>query len=155
MLTGHQEYVDDQPPDEHELRLLEAKVARLDEALRLERIKTGQIEHGVRELRHLLSPLYKALQTVFGEMDEMGVQGRASMPDDRIRKAWAKWVEHFGSSSVVARFIEAFLEHGELDSDQLNILTKCGKSNVPTYIHRLKKADLIRKNGTKFSLKEL
>lgn len=72
----------------------------------------------------------------------------------RSNAVWEEWKQRLGGG-VLARFIDAFLAHGELDSNQLAIITKCGRSNVATYIHRLNKVSLINKNGNRFSLKPL
>lgn len=67
---------------------------------------------------------------------------------------WEEWKEKLKSKPLSA-FIDAFLTHGELDANQLAIITKCGRGNVSQYIYRLNKLNLINKNGDRYSLKQL
>lgn len=76
----------------------------------------------------------------------------ASAPS-RNSAIWDSWKQRLGPTC--GRFIDALLEHGSLNGTQLAIITKCGRQNVATYIHRLNKANLINKNGGLYSLKQI
>src|SRR2546430_5925772 len=60
-----------------EIASLRRQLAQMDEALRLERIKTGAIESGVRRLKSATTPLFHALQLIHGEIEAMGIDGNS------------------------------------------------------------------------------
>ncbi len=125
-----------------------------EENLRQERQKTASIERGVQELRKVLSPLYQALQHVFGEIDTMGVgSAPAAGVDPRKSAVWEDWKQKLGGKAADA--IDALHLHGEMTHTQLRIHMKCGQQTVYDTVHRLNKAGIINKNGGKISLKQL
>lgn len=85
-----------------------------------------------------------------------GAPGAGSEPStgNRDTAIWEEWKAKLNSKPLSA-FIDAFLMHGELDANQLALITRCGKGNVSQYIYRLNKVNLINKNGNKFSLKSI
>lgn len=148
LLGGH---VDDRDDIIEGLR---EKNRRLDEALRLERLKVGQSEAGVKELRRVLTPLYRALQTVFGEIEAMGIQdsgsGATASPKLEI---WERWKSKMGGQC--SRIIDALLAHGTMSRTQLCIATGIDGGNIAKPISKLYTAGLLNKNGSEYSLKQL
>ena len=133
------------------------QLAETEEALRQEKQKTAAIESGVQQLRTVLSPLYQALQMVFGEIEAMGVSAinnsSPSSMDPRKAAVWEDWKRKM--PGVPARFIDALMLHGELTQTQLRIHAKCAVGSVAGVVSQLYKAGLINKNGGRISLKEL
>lgn len=106
-------------------------------------------------LRRQLSPLYSALQMVFGELDSAGVADAApgSAPtNDRTKAVWDSWKSKMGAASKV---IDALLLHGEMNTQQLAIACGVDRTTIPAYVMKLNKAGLINKNAGRFSLKAL
>jgi hypothetical protein len=145
LLSGH---VDNRDQTIERLRL---QLAQLDEALRMERMKTGQIEAGVRELRHTLTPLYVGLQKIFGEMDTMGVG--AAVPATGGDVKWDFWRKRFPGRG--AELIDTLLINKSMNTKQLSTALKCDPRTLAQLIYKLNQAGLIAKNGNMFSLKEL
>lgn len=119
-------------------------------------------DRALRMLRQQLSPLYRALQAVFGELDAAGVTHDAptatmsatSSVDARVAVVWDSWKSKLGGT--VAKGIDALLLHGELDTAQLAIAAGLDKRTVTnTVVYKLNGAGLINKNGGRFSLKAL
>jgi DNA-binding transcriptional ArsR family regulator len=110
----------------------------------------------VGKLRQQLSPLYRALQEVFGEMDEIGgEQPGDATPAQPARSSavWESWKHRLGGGQ--AKAIDALLLHGEMNTTQLAIATGLHRTSIPKVISNLNKAGLINKNGGRFSLKQL
>ena len=110
-------------------------------------------------LRKQLTPLYRALQAVFGELDAAGISDVAASapsgaPDTRVKAVWDSWKQKLGGT--VAKGIDALLLHGELDTAQLAIAAGVDKRTVTnTIVYKLHGAGLINKNAGRFSLKPL
>lgn len=136
---------------QHELFNRNKQLANAEEALRQEKRKTAAIEAGVGELRSILSPLYKALQMVFGEMDAMHVDSGASPAKNSA--AWEQWKKRLGGSA--ARAIDALMVHGEMNQTQLRIILGCATRTVTNVVGALNQAKLIDKRDGKIRLKEL
>lgn len=139
-------------------------IAGLREQLRVcqadltaERQKNTGVDQGVAELRRSLTPLYRALQSVFGEMDAMGIQVDVApaqvVGSPKSSAAWESWKSKLGGYS--AKAIDALLLHGALTQTQLRIHIGCATSSVPGVVSTLWKAGLLNKSGGKISLKEL
>jgi hypothetical protein len=147
-LTG---FVDN---SEQKLAELREMNRRLDEALRLERNKSAQVEAGARELRRVLTPLYRALQAVFGEIDAMGIGDvQQSEVGAKATGVWKSWQQKL--PGMPAKFIEVLLEHGEMSVAQIRVAAHCGQQTVYDVTSKLHKLGLLNKNGGKYSLKEL
>jgi len=114
-------------------------------------------EQGLSALRKQLTPLYRALQAVFGELDAAGVDdsGPANNATPRVSAVWESWKQKLGTNTAPARVIDALLGHGELNVAQLKVAAKMANQTVYDAIHRLNKLGLINKNGGRFSLKQL
>jgi len=110
-------------------------------------------------LRQQLTPLYRALQQVFGELDAAGVEdgaepsASATSTDGRVKAVWESWKSRV--SPACGKVIDALLVHGELNSVQIKVAARLGTSTVSDSISKLNKAGLINKNGGRFSLKAL
>lgn len=113
----------------------------------------------VAALRRQLSPLFRALQAVFGEIDAAGIgdmsagdlSGGATSP--REVAVWASWKQKLGAGA--AKVIDALLLHGELNTQQLAIAIGMHRTSIPKIVYTLNKAGLINKNSGRFSLKAL
>lgn len=150
-LVGH---VDDRDDIIEGLR---EKNRRLDEALRTERNKVGQSEAGVKELRRVLTPLYRALQTVFGEMDAMGIEDAGSSTPNIANGDNPRW-QSFKQAypGAPAQIIDALMVHREMGITQLAALLKIHYNTAQTALDKLAKAGAVTKDGTrngKYSLK--
>lgn len=140
-----------------ELAELREEVQELRAQLRAARAVSAEAKReaaqSVAALRKQLAPLYRALQGVFGEMDAMGVDDAAPAPSSRTSAVWESWKSKMPGRT--AQIIDALLLHGPLNSTQIAINIGIHRNNVPPLIHKLNKAGLIDKNGTKYSLKQL
>jgi hypothetical protein len=156
LLTGHQEYVEDNHSELiEENRRLRIQVRQLDEALRLERLKEEAVSAGVKELRKILNPLYKALGAVFGEIDAMGISesSKPSSSGSPMAEAWQRWIQKLGGHR--GSFIQALLDHGPSTASQLSVAM--GVSRMTTIYdtaNALSKLGLITKNGNQYVLKQ-
>jgi hypothetical protein len=147
--------------DAAEVIQLTAKVARLeqqnrqlDEALRLERIRTQSVESAAKDLRNLLFPLFRSLRLVFGELDQMGVVETVPLGGaPQFDPKWAAWMDKFGRDKCPARVIQAILDHGPLSRSQLRQAIKAGWSTLDEATARLKNLQLIEKSGDRWNLK--
>ena len=103
-----------------------------------------------------LTPLYRALQAVFGELDHAGVDDGPSVSspaqNPRTSAVWDSWKSKVGAAG---KLIEALRLHGEMNTQQLAIATGLHRTTIPKHIYTLNKAGLLNKNGGRFSLKSL
>ena len=106
-------------------------------------------------LRRQLSPLYRALKDVFGELDAAGAMeevSSAAIPA-RTSAVWESWKSRLPGGP--AKIIDALLLHQEMNTQQLAIATGVHRNSIPAMIYKLNKAGLLNKNGGRFSLKPL
>lgn len=138
---------------EQALRDLRAEVQNANAAtLQAQREATRALS----ALRRQLSPLYRALQQVFGELDTVGVDESAdpvSAAVNRTSPVWAAWKQRVSPSA--GRVIDALMIHGELNIQSICVAATMGRNTVYTAIAELKKAGVLNKNGGRFSLKQL
>ena len=152
-------------PRDAELKELRDENKKLARALHDANVRAERAEEdtarALSALRGQLTPLYRALQAVFGELDAAGV-GDAPVhastgvvsSDARVKAVWDSWKQRLGGT--VAKGIDALLLHGELDTAQLAIAAGVDKRTVTnTIVYKLHGAGLINKNGGRFSLKPL
>lgn len=153
--------VDAEPIDDasDEIHDLAGQVRDLQAQLRDTKRELMQREretaHALGALRKQLSPLYRALQAVFGELDAVGIEdspGAAPNPS-RTSAVWESWKSRFPGRP--AQVIDALLLHGALNQTQIALAVGMTRNNVPQLIFKLNKAGLIDKNGDKYSLKQL
>jgi hypothetical protein len=148
------------PPDAVRLR---REIAGLEQELReakseAETAKQSATDavQAIRALRNQLEPFYKALKMVFGEITRVEAENVLESGQPRSQSAsnpkWESWKKKLGGKQ--AEFIDALLEHGGMTGAQLKVATRCAQGTLYDTIARLNKAQLINKNGGKFSLKE-
>lgn len=109
-------------------------------------------DRAVASLRKQLSPLYRALQGVFGDMEAFGGDD-APAASSRTSAVWESWKARMPGRT--AQVIDALLLHGSMNSTQIGIAIGIHRNNVPPLIHKLKTAGLIDKNGNQYALKQL
>jgi FtsZ-binding cell division protein ZapB len=146
------------PPTEKEI--LEVRIAELEEQLRQSEddVQTAKNQamlerRALTRLRHQLQPMYDSLRVLFGEMDAVGVVDEVPTtvrPEGSAK--WEAWKHKLGGKA--AEFITELLIHGEMTGQQLKVATKCGQQTVYDTIAKLNKAQLLQKNGGKYSLRE-
>lgn len=155
-------------PRDRKIETLEAEVRRLTRAVAAAN-EDAESAHrdtarALAALRRQLTPLYQALQSVFGELDAVGVEmpTTAAAPDGvepaapanaRVAAVWESWKAKLPGKP--AEFISILLDHGEMSHAQLKIAGRCGSDTVYRTITKLNGAGLINKNGGRFSLKQL
>jgi|HubBroStandDraft_6_1064221.scaffolds.fasta_scaffold294408_2 hypothetical protein len=155
-------------PNSHpdDLPELQLRVARLERELedarrevRATKNESAEAKIAMGSLRAILSPLYGALQRVFGELEVAGVDTDSAAgpapPGFQQKKtaAWQLWIDKLPGKR--AEFIRALLDHGEMTREQIKVATKSGNTTVSDTISKLKGMGLVEKNGDKYSLKEL
>ena len=146
------------PDVDDELRDLREQNRQLSVLLRDARTETAiaqrESARALGALRQQLSPLYRALQAVFGEIDAAGIADDGAAPaNPRIAAVWESWKQKMGGHA--GQIIGVLQLHREMTAQQIAIAIGIHKKNVPQLVHKLKKNGLINKNGDKFSLKEL
>ena len=130
-----------------EIRELKLSAQRADE-------RVAMVEGGVSRLRTALTPLYQALQQIYGDIDAMEISPESGNGmDPRKAAVWEDWKRKM--PGIPSRFIEALLLHGELTQTQLRLHAKCAQGSVAGVVSQLWKAGLINKNGGRISLKEI
>jgi hypothetical protein len=116
----------------------------------------------VARLRGKLEPLYRALQEVFGDIEDVSPEESSAQPsssappmsaDPRTAAVWKSWKERL--SPTAAKIIDALMQHGDANTQQLSILTGLHRTTIPKGIYELNKAGLINKSGGRFSLKQI
>jgi hypothetical protein len=163
LLEGH--IVDASDAEADDVESLRSEVRRLTAALskaQLEARQARQESHSVQQalaaLKKQLSPLYRALQLVFGELEGVDVDegsfGTApSGASPRVTAVWESWKSKLGGGC--AKVIDALLLHGDLNTQQLSVATGYHRTSIPAFIFKLNKNGLLEKNGGRFSLKQL
>lgn len=143
-------------PRDEEITALEGEVKRLRRELA---IANGEIAkakddatRALGQLRKQLSPLYRSLQMVFGELAAAGVDDAptSTTSSPHVSAVWESWKSRMGSA---AKIIDALLLHREMNTQQLAIATGYHRTTIPAMIFKLNKAGLLNKNGGRFSLK--
>lgn len=148
----------------------DALIARLEDEnahLRLElAAKDGEIRAvesqnaaAVKNLRRQLSPLYTALQQVFGEIDvlvspEDAPGAVASGTDARVKAIWESWKGRLGPTC--AKVIDALLLQPDMTNRQIAMAIGTGRiQTIYDAVAKMNKASLLSKNGDRYSLKAL
>lgn len=107
----------------------------------------------VAALRKQLTPLYQAMQMMFGHMEAINTDSAVNGATPAVSAVWKAWKDRLGGQP--AQLIDALLLHSELTSGQIAIAIGVNPKNVAQVIHKVNKAGLLNKNGGKFSLKQL
>lgn len=133
---------------------LREQLRQTREELAQERSKGGQVERGAQALRTVLTPLYGALQHIFGETEAMGLpEAQPTAHAPKKNAAWDSWKERL--SGPAGKMIDVLMIHGSLTADQLRIHLGFATRTCYNIIGELSRAKLIEKNSGKVSLKEL
>lgn len=162
-----------QPDDSvlrHDLQDALNEVDRLNDEIRRARelndqqgFELDKLRRIVSNLKQQLNPLHRALRAIFGEIDLAGIEDSpaeipnasgATPPTTKKSAIWETWKQRL-PGMYPGKFIDALLEHGSLDATQLAIITGCHRSNVAKEIYKLNNANLLNKNGGRYSLKSL
>jgi len=132
------------------IRELRERLRKSEEDLFRQAQRTASVEQGVTALRQVCLPLYRALQQMYGASELMGLAEEAqSLPSPK----WEAWQKRLGGKA--AEFIGQLLIHGAMSGQQLKVATKCGQQTVYDTIRKLNQAQLLNKNGGKYSLKDI
>lgn len=114
---------------------------------------------GLTNLRRQLSPLYRALQDVFGELDKAGIaDADASLPvtgnDARTKAIWEGWKSRLGGAC--AKMIDALLVQPGMTNRQLAVAIGTGRiQTIYDAVTKMNKVSLLTKDGDRYSLKQL
>ncbi len=134
---------------ERELRL--SRQALTEAERELVRVRS-ESDRALGALRKQLSPLYRALQAVFGELDAVPDQDEGA-GQGRVSPVWDAWKSKL--SPACGKVIDALLVHKELNGQQICVAAQMGKNTMYDVISRLNRAGVLNKNGGRFSLKQL
>lgn len=101
-------------------------------------------------LRKQLSPLYRALQMVFGELDAAGIDEQGA--NVRTSGAWDEWKTRLGPGC--AKVIDTLLLGGEMTIQAITVSAHMGKRTVYEATAKMGQVGILVRNGNKFSLKK-
>lgn len=140
---------------EQENRTLRAKVLELTTSLQREEERANEMHRSASSLQAALSPLYRALQQIFGDLSIMDAETMPAVPrTPQNSAAWDSWKQRMPGAT--ATIIDLLLLHGSLNQEQMRIhLGTKRKQTVYDACSKLNKAGLVIKEGDKFRLKEL
>jgi hypothetical protein len=130
--------------------MLRRQLAQMDEALRLERNKVGQVEAALRELRKITLPFHRLLMAVHGELDGLGIDAAASAVNGDPR--WESWKAKMPGRP--AEMIDLLRLHKSMSTKALMAAMHCAKDTVYQAAYKLGQAGLLASNSP-YSLKEL
>lgn len=144
--------------DSAEVDALRDEVRELKRALGHAESETAkakqQASRATANLRRQLSPLYRALQDVFGELEELGGGDETTAaPSARTQQVWQVWKDKLGKGA--AKAIDALLIHGSMTRKQLMVATGYSQANISNIVSDLNGASLITKDGDRVSLRQL
>jgi hypothetical protein len=106
-----------------------------------------QADRSMSALRKQLTPFYRMLQMIFGELDAAGVEADGA---DVTRGAWDEWKTRLGPSC--AKVIDALLLGGEMTITAICVSAKIGKATAYQATSKMGQAGILVRNGSKFSL---
>lgn len=146
---------------DEQIASLQAEVRRLRSDLAAAKADADEAHQNasraVSALRKQLSPLYRALQLVFGEIDAFGVEDVSAPPPNagnpRATAVWESWKSRLPGGP--AKIIDALLLHSDMNAAQLAIATGIHRNSISQMIYKLNRAGLINKNSGRYSLKSL
>jgi FtsZ-binding cell division protein ZapB len=154
---------------DQEIESLKAENRRLQRAVTDAEVEAKRAREDANRalsmLRRQLSPLYRALQAVFGELDDAGVTdgpvpvhtaGAAPVAgeDARLKNIWDSWKERLGPTC--AKVIDALLLQSEMTNRQIAVAIGTGRiQTVYDAVTKMNKVSLLTKNGDRYSLKQL
>lgn len=140
-----------------EKEMLQEEVDDLKVDLRDKEGELRTLRSGVVRLRGALKPFYDGLRMLWGEMDAVAEEDAPAAAPRQAKHAdlWKDWQQKLGSDSAAGRAIDVLLKHGKMKREALKIHLKCGNTTLTDAIYKLNRADLIVKDGSFISLKEL
>lgn len=136
---------------------------RLHEELRLTNLALSQaqsdkagIVRGVEEVRNTLSPLYRSLRLLFGEIEAVtGAESPAITGNGTANLSRWEAIKQRNPGRI-AQAIDVLLLHGAMSTNQLAAAMRMDRSNCSkNVVVKMKSMGLIIKTGHEFSLKEL
>lgn len=153
---------DDDAGEIDRLRASVERVTRERDAARTQVVdlqrRLRQATSSTERLREQLEPLYRALQGVWGELEEVAPDAKQEAteesPGAKSSPIWESWKTRMPGAP--AKIIDALLMHGTATVEQLVVLTQISrKQTIYDSIKRMKTAGIIDKNGGRFSLKKI
>lgn len=136
-----------------EVRRWREKAEIAEDLLKVERARSNQLEQIILNLQDKLSPLYRGLQMVFGEMESAEVisESTPSYQTATNSNFWDTQKRRFpGKPSEI---IDALLER-PMNTSNLVATCRMDPRTVTKNIYILNKAGLVEKNGGIFSLRQ-
>lgn len=156
MLPGPPPVPDEAERLRRELRGLETELREARKAEVDAKQSAADAIQAIANLRDLLEPFHTALKMIFGEIsrvDAEAVSGARPRSANGHDPRWEGWKSKLGGRA--AEFIDLLLEHGEMNTKQFAAAARCDPRTVAITVYALNSADLINKNGGRFSLKPL
>lgn len=137
--------------------MLQEEIDDLKVDLRDKESELRTVMSGVHRMRASLKPLYDSLRMLWGEMDVVAEEDAPAAAPSQSKHAhlWKDWQRKLGEGTAAGKAIEVLLMHGKMKREALKVHLKCGSSTLTDAIYKLNRADLIVKDGSYISLKEL
>lgn len=136
-----------------EIQRLHDRIGELEAELRQARLQAStakrSAEIAMGNLKKQLSPLYRALQQVFGELEAVGVE-EAGSPQASAR--WESWKQRMPGRP--AEFIDLLLVHKSMTIKQFMAAAHCGQDTAYRIVSKLGQAGVTVNAGGKYQLKE-
>lgn len=142
MLTADQAHI---ARLEQRVRDLERELADKDQQIDQSR---HLVEQGARSLRRALSPVYKALQQVFGDIDTLVPEARGAAPSqDPVLGApyWDTWKSRV--SPAAGRVIDLLRATPNMNQSQISAAVKMDPRTVSKSLGQLRSVGVLRSNG--------
>lgn len=136
-----------------EIQSLNERILELEGELRVARLQAANAKRdatlAMGNLKKQLSPLYRALQQVFGELESVGIEDGGS-PQTNAR--WESWKKRMPGRP--AEFIDLLLVHGTMSVKQFMAAAHLGQNTVYGIVSKLGQAGVVSNNGGRYSLSE-
>lgn len=136
-----------------EIQRLNDRIGELEAELRMARSQAVNAKReaalAMGNLKKQLSPLYRALQMVFGELESVGIEDGVS---PRANPRWESWKQRLPGRP--AEFIDLLLLHKSMTIKQFMAATHCGQNTAYQIVSKLGQAGVTVNNGGKYQLKE-
>jgi len=148
-------------PEETDADELRRQIQNLEQDLEDARAATKRAREqsagavrALTNLRKMLEQPYRAMRAVFGELEAAGIASPASPESPgQGNPKWESWKKRMPGKT--AEFIDLLLTHEWMTAAQLKAAAHCSSDTVYQTIYKLNTAGLIRKDGGRFSLKDL
>jgi hypothetical protein len=108
---------------------------------------------GLHALRKELSPLFEALQVVFGYLDAIAPSSNGAQVDDRQARVLERWKQELGSAC--ASVIDVIRDRPGITVSQIAMAAHKSPRTIQNIIVTINKAGLIDKSGRHISLRKL